>query len=687
MRLLSLELQRFGKFTDKTIPLPRGLYLWQDLNESGKTTTADFIRFMFFGFEKSRAKRALIDNPLEKYQPWDSSEGMAGAMELEEEGRRYRIERTLNAKGKGEVRVLDSEGTELDVPSPGEHFLGVDSETYSNIFYICQGENSPRRTAGMDVAMKNLMTTGSEEISFDQVMKFLQAEKARYSSPKRGMGKLKNLQEEMGQLERSVAYGEAALKEKRAQLQDPARTEVQIEEISERLAALQTEKDRIAAHNAFLREQKRAQLRSQLKLLREKLTDKAPSDEETGLLYDIFRELERAAVRKERAAEEVAALRQRPVVTEQKHKTVLQYHTSLNDGAGKTLVVIGALLSVAGAAGALWRLWMLAGALIGAVLLLLGLLKMRLPAPLRALGIRNKAELMQALSAAAAAEQAAKSYEDSLAAAEATYRKYEQELSLAKGKYQPLLQRTGVLTPEQLEAAQARQANQRMLRAQCQQLKERLQELSPTAERDGQIAAEHTDLMDAEQLATAQRQAEQSKEILLRRLAENAALAAAVRREEAELTALKDRLTACGEEAEKCAYRNEVAVIAIEAMERAQQELRDNYAPALREKVEKMLSFLTDGKYDTVTLDAEFSMRIKADGGLRALDYFSQGTRDAAYLALRLSLAEIVQGEKSIPLIFDDPFLNFDDQRRKNLAAKLEALGEKQQILYFTCRG
>ena len=687
MRLMSLELQRFGKFTDKTIVLPEGLYLWQDLNESGKTTTADFICFMFFGFEKSRARRALLENPLEKYQPWDSAEGMAGALEFEEDGKCYRIERTLNAKGKGEVRVLDEEGRELDISAPGEHFLGVDGETFINIFYIRQGENSPHRTAGMDVAMKNLMTTGSEDISFDTVMKYLQAEKAKYSSPKRGMGKLKNLQEEMGQLERSVAYGEAALKEKRAQLQDPERTEAQINEMNDRLAELQGERDRIAAHKAFLREQKRAALQKQLEALSAQLAEDVPSDEETGLLYDIFREMERASVRRERAAEELSALEQKPVKTDEKHKTVLRYHTALGDNGGKVLAIIGALMLAAGAVGALWSLWTLAGALTGGVLLLVGVLKMRLPAELRALGIRSKAELMQALSTAAAAEQATKSYDEALTSAQETLRRYEAELQSTKEKYQPLLQRTGVFTPEQLEAAQGRQASRRMLSAQYAEVKARLQELSPAAERDRQIAKEQSGLMEQSELEQAERQAEQSKEILLRRLADNAALAATVRREETELAALKDRLAACGEEYEKCSYLNEVAVIAIDAMEKAQQELRDNYAPALREKVERTLSLLTDGKYDTVTLDAEFSMRIKADGGLRALDYFSQGTRDAAYLALRLSLAEIVQGEKSIPLIFDDPFLNFDDERRQRLSAQLQKLGERQQILFFTCRG
>lgn len=687
MRLTTLEMQRFGKFQNKKVSLPAGLHLWQDANESGKTTTADFIRFMFYGFEKSRAKRTLAENPLEKYQPWDSAEGMSGALELvDEQGKSYRIERNLNPKGKGQVRVLDAEGRDLLIADPGEYFLGVDSETFVNIFYIRQGENSPYRTAGMDVAMKNLMTTGSEEISFDRVMKFLQVEKAKYSSPKREMGKLKNLQEEMGQLERSVAYAETALNEQRAQLSDPADTEAQIARLNEQLTHLQKEKDKIAAHKAFLRQQKRQQLQQQLQNINEQLTNTLLSEEETGLLGEAFRELERANICRQQAAEELAVLKAHPAEMLSCHETVLSHHRALDDTGAKTAVILGCVLTAAGGVGAMWSLWCLLGAAIGIFLLIMGLLKMRLPAQLRALGIRNKAELIQALSDAAAARQASQSYQSALTSAQQACDKYDAQLQSVQEKYAPLLQRTQVTDAEQLEQMRAQQASRRMLQAQLISLQEQLEELSPTALQDAKIACKQTELKDTATLEALERQAEQKKEILLRSMADNAALASRVSAQQEQLFSLQEQLSDCKEQYQKCAYLNEVAVIAIEAMEQAQKQLRDNYAPALRALVEQNLSVLTNGRYDSITLDEEFAIRIKADGGLRALDYFSQGTRDAAYLALRLSLAEIVQGERVLPLIFDDPFLNFDDERRKNLWRQLEKLAGKQQVLLFSCR-
>ena len=130
----------------------------------------------------------------------------------------------------------------------------------------------------------------------------------------------------------------------------------------------------------------------------------------------------------------------------------------------------------------------------------------------------------------------------------------------------------------------------------------------------------------------------------------------------------------------------EIVTIALEQMQAAQAALRENYAPRLREAMSGKLSLLTDGKYDTVMLDEDLSVRIKAEGGMRELEYFSTGTKDAAMLALRLSLAEILEREKKLPLIFDDPFLHLDNDRFSILLKYLQKAGKERQILLLSCR-
>lgn len=687
MKLQTLEIQRFGKFENKTISLSDGLFLWSDANESGKTTTADFIRFIFYGFEKSRARRALSDNPLEKYQPWDSDGTMAGAIEFtDENGNFFRIERTQQANGRGQVRVLDASGNESDVAVPGEHFFGIDAETFANIYYIRQGENAPHRTAGMDVAMKNLMMTGSEEISFDSVMKFLQAEKAKYSSPKRQMGKLKNLQQELGELERSIAYKTADLAEQKRLLSDPVLLEQQIAEFDKQIKQLGLEKQKEKAYKAFLRQQKRAELKEQHTEILRRLAEDCPSDEETGLLYEILEQLQRVSVQKEQAQKHLEQLKQTQVHLGEREQTILEYQGGLKDTPAKVLLGIGALLAAAGAVATLWSLWSAVLCGIGVALLTGGMFGMRLPSPLRALGIKNKGQFLSALTDAVAAKQAVLSYQNALESATKTLENYQKQENELKEKYQPILERTGVFSLSELETVQSRQIGRKLLVEKREEIEKQLDRLAETQAEDALIADKTPPAESAERMEEVLRQKTEQKEKALRKLADNAALASLVAAKEDALRAEKEKRAEINAEYEKCDYLNDVAGIAIDVMQLAQQKLRENYAPALREKVEQNLGALTDGKYDTVMLDEQFSLRIKADGGFRALDYFSCGTKDAAFLALRLALAEIVESGRTIPMIFDDPFLNFDSARLLSLKACLQKLSEKRQILLFSCR-
>ena len=130
----------------------------------------------------------------------------------------------------------------------------------------------------------------------------------------------------------------------------------------------------------------------------------------------------------------------------------------------------------------------------------------------------------------------------------------------------------------------------------------------------------------------------------------------------------------------------EILDAALAGLEAAQSELQNDYAPMLSGAMSERLAVLTAGKYDTVTVDPEFNVRIKAAGSLRELGYFSAGTRDAAYLALRFSLADIVEKDEPVPMILDDPFLAFDRSRLNGVREMLGRGSESRQILYLTCR-
>ena len=100
-----------------------------------------------------------------------------------------------------------------------------------------------------------------------------------------------------------------------------------------------------------------------------------------------------------------------------------------------------------------------------------------------------------------------------------------------------------------------------------------------------------------------------------------------------------------------------------------------------------MLARMTDGRYQSVTMQDDFSLQTSADREdiLRDALWRSDGTLDQLYLALRLAVAEELT--PNAPLILDDALVRFDDQRMGAAVKILRDLAENRQVILFTCQG
>ena len=71
--------------------------------------------------------------------------------------------------------------------------------------------------------------------------------------------------------------------------------------------------------------------------------------------------------------------------------------------------------------------------------------------------------------------------------------------------------------------------------------------------------------------------------------------------------------------------------------------------------------------------------------GTLELDYLSAGTKDIAYIALRIALVKALYDEaKRPPVIFDESFAFLDEERVRAAVKMLEE--QKVQTFLFTCR-
>ena len=129
--------------------------------------------------------------------------------------------------------------------------------------------------------------------------------------------------------------------------------------------------------------------------------------------------------------------------------------------------------------------------------------------------------------------------------------------------------------------------------------------------------------------------------------------------------------------------------LALEALQEADSQLQSRLSPQLSQRAGEYFSRLTDGQYTQVSLTRDLEVTVREGDSLadRPLSYLSQGTADQLYLALRLALADLLLPQPdACPLILDDAFLTFDDQRLALALGVMQELAQTRQILLFTCQ-
>lgn len=115
-------------------------------------------------------------------------------------------------------------------------------------------------------------------------------------------------------------------------------------------------------------------------------------------------------------------------------------------------------------------------------------------------------------------------------------------------------------------------------------------------------------------------------------------------------------------------------------------QLREEKLPHVLAQVDKIFNRLTGGRYDKLLIREEGYFEAQANTGLRYhVAELSQATKEQAYIALRLALAQTLVASAPFPFVMDDPFVHFDRNRTNKMVQLIKEVGYDRQILYFTC--
>jgi uncharacterized protein YhaN len=266
----------------------------------------------------------------------------------------------------------------------------------------------------------------------------------------------------------------------------------------------------------------------------------------------------------------------------------------------------------------------------------------------------------------------------------------ELEIKVHKAEYQALLEEAGVNDNIELQKAMQRAQRVKELAAKKEELENQLRQDSPGQE--------------IPDLATARAKLEEMQTRYDRLEQESRSLAQERGRLEQSLRHLaqampsaqvEERLNGLLEQRRELARRHDTLALAGEILHQALDHYRMESQPNLLKQAGRYFETMTRGAYQWLGSDLfqarsnqpPLIMTQPAEGSAEHhAQALSRGTQDQLYLCLRLALAdEIMNGGEAIPLILDDPLVNFDDGRMKAALALLAQVAQQRQVLLFTC--
>jgi uncharacterized protein YhaN len=125
----------------------------------------------------------------------------------------------------------------------------------------------------------------------------------------------------------------------------------------------------------------------------------------------------------------------------------------------------------------------------------------------------------------------------------------------------------------------------------------------------------------------------------------------------------------------------------LETLDRAVEGTMKKAARFLEKRMATDVARITGGRYRRIRVDENeltFSVWSMERSDWVDVRELSQGTLDQFYLAARLGLVRQVTRDRRPPMILDDPFMTFDDDRAREALEVMRETAVDLQVIYLT---
>ena len=691
----------FGKLEHETLTLEPGLNIITAPNEWGKSTWCAFLMAMLYGLDTraKTTKTALADK--ERYQPWSGSP-MSGRIDLNWNGRDITIERATRRRVPlGEFKAYETESglpvEELTAANCGQTLLGVEQTVFRRAGFIRVSDLPVTQDEALRRRLNALVTTGDDSGAADRLAASLKDLKNRCRYNRTGL------------LPQAEAQRDA-IEEKLTELEtlntQCQKLKMRIDEVKDWLRQLYNHQQALAY----------AKMESGLNQI-------AQAREATEETEQTLRALEAACASLPPQAEveskvrELRAFRdqwnairaeERQAPTEPQKPELPNPFTGLTAEAARAMaredareltelsqskmplifMIIGAigLLAAGGLAYLTAYVFAVIAGGVGLLALIWGAVD-RVSTRKKILAIVEKygtADWKSWTAPIMEYEQAMIAYSEALKAYQEVGSDLEVRLMVLRKKRDSLC---GLQEPEEMldfwQEAQRQWEQYDRARAEAMTARRHLEALDavvkpvekPTAPDNlTQNEAQTAQLLAecaAEQQRLQNRLGQYQGRMEIIGSAEDLRLQH--KRVSDRIARLEDTYTAL--------------TIAQETLQQARTELQRRFAPRITQRAQELLGAMTDGRYQSLTMGEDFSLRASAGQEDVQWDaiWRSDGTIDQLYLALRLAVAEELTPDA--PLVLDDALVRFDDTRMAAALNILRKMAESKQVICFTCQG
>ena len=153
---------------------------------------------------------------------------------------------------------------------------------------------------------------------------------------------------------------------------------------------------------------------------------------------------------------------------------------------------------------------------------------------------------------------------------------------------------------------------------------------------------------------------------------------------QSELSELEEQLKVLDADRKMSEEDMQAIDISMNAITEMTARIHGSFGLQLADYISQLFSYISNGAHKKLNIDEKFQVTVDDDRKLLQPQQLSAGTVDQIYFSVRMAVSQMLYDEP-MPLILDDSFVLYDDERLKNTLRWLTEQKAFSQILIFTC--